>query len=465
MKNNLFNLITIKKREKNQPLPLWRRITLYFIFAAMAFFVFVMASSYMAGKRLEWEIIRIQKAGEPLTFTNLRPRPVPPATEDAADYYVDAMWEIQPGELSEMAKVNAFYRISLAAQPLNPFPGDLRKTVTQNLSKTQALLAKLDKGAGLELTGFDIGILHGRKVCKNRLDSIQAAFFLLSLRTLDAISTSNSEKAVQSIESTLKLMRLFDSQPTMLVLVSKLTCVRLACSDVLLLLMRCRLSDQQLARIQTILDKLLPDSTLEKTLLAERAYQLEIARYLFSRGFASKYLLAEEPNLPERLQSSRFMWYRMRLRSGSVKYLKDMAWYIEASGRPWPVPLDKITDANSSSSGKSSRLAAALVPLSRLTAETLAAAKCTTTAIAIERYRLQKGNLPDLLDDISPQYIEAVPLDPFTGKPLLYIRDGDLYTVYSAGFNRIDDSGSITPKKQNAVILDSGIRVKKTASK
>lgn len=462
---NLLNWVTIQKRGKNQPLSLWRRVFLVFLIAAMAPIASVMFLAYINGKRLGWEVARISKAGEPVIFTNLSPKPSSPGAEDAADYYVDAMWQIQPGELPGLTKVYTFYRLNMAALPPNQFPGDLRKTVQENLTRTQPILAKLDKGAELELTGFDIGILHGNKICRSRLNSCQAAFFLLSLRTLDAISRGDSAKAIQSLESTLKLMRVFDSQPTMFVQTNKIECVRLVCNDVLLLLARCRLSEQQLAHLQPMLENMFLSSSLETMLLAERVYQLEVGRNLIPKGVVSKYLAPNAPNLPERLQLPGFMWHRMRVRAASVRYLRDMAWFIEASRLPWPESLDKIIDVNSAPAKRSPRLASAAILLSRLMSETLAKFRCTTTAVAIERYRSQKGNLPETLDAISPQYVGSIPLDPFTGKPLLYIRDVDSYTVYSTGFNRVDDKGSVTPKQERTPALDTGVRVKRSPSK
>lgn len=102
--------------------------------------------------------------------------------------------------------------------------------------------------------------------------------------------------------------------------------------------------------------------------------------------------------------------------------------------------------------------------LSRLTAETLAIVRCTTSAIAIERYRLQNGRPPDGLADICPTYIKSIPPDPFTGQTLLYIRDDQSYTVYSTGFNRADDGGIITAKAGEPAILDTGIRIRRVTA-
>jgi len=44
----------------------------------------------------------------------------------------------------------------------------------------------------------------------------------------------------------------------------------------------------------------------------------------------------------------------------------------------------------------------------------------TRTAMALERYRLSKGQFPDTLDELVPAYLEEIPKDPADGAPLRY---------------------------------------------
>ncbi len=53
------------------------------------------------------------------------------------------------------------------------------------------------------------------------------------------------------------------------------------------------------------------------------------------------------------------------------------------------------------------------------------------TALAIERHRIQTGHAPATLADLVPAYLSAVPLDPWTGKPLLYEAAGNRWRLRS----------------------------------
>jgi hypothetical protein len=64
------------------------------------------------------------------------------------------------------------------------------------------------------------------------------------------------------------------------------------------------------------------------------------------------------------------------------------------------------------------------------------------TAIAIERYRRKHGKLPEKLEELVPEFLPEVPLDPFDGQPLRYVVDDEGCRIYSLGMNRTDEGGT-----------------------
>ncbi len=448
------NSIAVRTGEKLRGLPLWRKVLLALVLAAMMLVAGIILAAYLAGRQLGREVIEISKAGEPLVYSDLYAEQAQANTnENAALYYIEAVRRIRPGDLQDLMKLNVFYRLNMLSLPADKFSGELREKTAQNLMKAEPVFAMLDKGAQLPLLEFDIGVLRGRQICKDRLDSIQGTVFLSSLRTLDLIRAGNSGKATESIATTIKMMRAFDIFPTILVQGRKMICVRLICSDIQLLLAYAsknsttgsRLSDNQLERLQFLLDEAFHSDSLERTLLAERVYQLEVGRNLIPPRVASRFLSPDVPSLPDRLAAPKFTWHRMRMCARAARFLRDMAWFIKVSRLPWPGPLNEIKDANSTPSKGASGLILTVVPLTRLTAETLVARECTKAIVAIERYRRQEKILPDSLEDMCPQYIKSIPLDPFTGQAVLYTHDDKSYKVFSAASVRIDDVNSIMP--------------------
>jgi hypothetical protein len=65
--------------------------------------------------------------------------------------------------------------------------------------------------------------------------------------------------------------------------------------------------------------------------------------------------------------------------------------------------------------------------------------------LAVERYRLSHGSLPDAIDSLVPEYFASVPEDPHDGLPLRYRRLDRGYMVYSVGEDQRDDDGKRQP--------------------
>jgi hypothetical protein len=63
----------------------------------------------------------------------------------------------------------------------------------------------------------------------------------------------------------------------------------------------------------------------------------------------------------------------------------------------------------------------------------LATARMTQLFIALRCYQLEHGKLPDSLDDLAPEYLPAVPTDPFTGRPFGYEPTGERPRIWSVG--------------------------------
>lgn len=61
--------------------------------------------------------------------------------------------------------------------------------------------------------------------------------------------------------------------------------------------------------------------------------------------------------------------------------------------------------------------------------------------LAIHRFQLAEGRLPEKLSDLVSQYLQQLPTDPYAGGDLTYELKNDRYLLYSVGPNRIDDGG------------------------
>jgi hypothetical protein len=71
----------------------------------------------------------------------------------------------------------------------------------------------------------------------------------------------------------------------------------------------------------------------------------------------------------------------------------------------------------------------------------LAYLRTAQVALAVERFRLAAGGLPDSLGQLVPAYLETVLKDPFDGAPLRYRKLAPGFVAYSVGEDGKDDEG------------------------
>jgi hypothetical protein len=136
-----------------------------------------------------------------------------------------------------------------------------------------------------------------------------------------------------------------------------------------------------------------------------------------------------------------------------MKYLEVMEKYITAS-RSNKLPLRGAMDQaqNDASEMFNSPTAQWRYSLTRLTLPSIQAtigALCqaqarqaaSRAAIAIERFRRSQGKMPKTLAELTPEFLDQPPVDPFDGAPLRFKSDAAGYKVYSIGPDGIDQGG------------------------
>jgi hypothetical protein len=57
--------------------------------------------------------------------------------------------------------------------------------------------------------------------------------------------------------------------------------------------------------------------------------------------------------------------------------------------------------------------------------------RATAILLALKAYKREKGHLPESLSELVPKYLSKIPIDPFDGQPLRYLREGKV--IYCVG--------------------------------
>jgi hypothetical protein len=104
----------------------------------------------------------------------------------------------------------------------------------------------------------------------------------------------------------------------------------------------------------------------------------------------------------------------------------------------------QLLELNSGSEARLLAFAKVLGAQEKLATATLKAntmLDCAILGLAAERFRLHHGRWPKSLEELVPDFVEAIPVDLFSGSKLLYRRRPDGIVIYSVGYNQIDDQG------------------------
>lgn len=83
-------------------------------------------------------------------------------------------------------------------------------------------------------------------------------------------------------------------------------------------------------------------------------------------------------------------------------------------------------------------------------AEHDAAVAVARIGLGLKLFKQKNGAYPDAPDKLAPEFLDTIPPDPFTGKALIYRKDGNGFILYSLGPNQHDDNGAPKPTGRNA---------------
>ncbi len=427
------NELTTKK-------PLWRRVLRKILFAAIFLIVLgIIVSSawnYILTRQIKTEIQKIRAAGQPVTFEDWEAQlPKIDDAQNAARYYKAAMDLLLPQIKDDYGHLwldNSKYSTVQTLQ--------IQKEVKLVLEACRLSFELVDTGAKLPACRDELWIKNGMEQDLGKLRLIRQMARLLSLRTMYLVSLGKGDDAVDSVISSLRFLRFLDNQPLLVNYLVTVACRALAYQDIKYVLQFSRPSQSALEKLHAVLTAVENPGEFERVILGERVYGIEVMKNThFSNNDLPGFI-----GLPERwswiMKLSPFM---LQMNLG---YLKDMAKFLENSRKPWPKVFTEWKQYHTGSIFGEILQPAYQTALKHV-GRNLAQERSILIAGIIERYRrTHNGTLPDTLSVLVPVYTSKLPLDPFTGKDLLYRHDQNSYTVYSVGDNLKDDQGDVEPK-------------------
>ncbi len=103
--------------------------------------------------------------------------------------------------------------------------------------------------------------------------------------------------------------------------------------------------------------------------------------------------------------------------------------------------FQRLEDDTRNQPSLSRTLVPAILRVATASLRSRARLRCAGAALACERFRMARGAWPSALQDLVPEFLPALPTDPFDGKPLRFDRKNGQVIIYSVGEDRRDDGG------------------------
>jgi hypothetical protein len=386
----------------------------------------------------------IRAAGEPATLDELAQwLPYPPDGENRVGLYQQAFRT--PIELDRDAAL-AFDEAMKEAPPHGPYSDALRELGAKKIAGSAERLRLLREAAS-GAARFPLDIKHGYAMELGHLSQLREAARLLQLEAVLAAHDGDASRAVEALLAGLAIADCLRNEP---ILISQL--VRIACHTVFIdglnrALELTDFTEDQLARLEAAVRSHEEPEAAARGFMGERIFML--ATYEDPRYYT------EQVSGLAGLPSGQFAGVARVMRgvgwnaADQVHCMTMMAKIIQASRRPFPegqVIMETVERELESSHGWFPRISDMLLPsLTRgleAFARDTAQLRNAATALAVERFGLKAGQPPATLEELVPEFLESVPIDPFDGQPLRYRLSEKGYVVYSVSLNLKDDGGT-----------------------
>ena len=438
-----------------------KRLTLLGAGVALLLGIWVITSLFVPRRDARIEAIR--KQGYPVAMSELDAYyPSVPLEENAAMVYTNAF-----GLLTNLTGANTSW-VSVLPTIGHGLSPDEESQLKDLLEDNQAALRLLYSVPASGRSRYPVRLADGYNAMLPHLAKTKQAVTLLSAEGLMHASHSDAEKATRAFLAAGRVAESLGEEPT---IISQL--VRYGDWAILLPRLERALSlatftDLQLASLQKMVEGAERPRAMVRAMAVEQATGINAMtdRKVMGMALQQQGWGGQTANLFTVAAAGLLRAAGLQQKDKAF-YCDTMATHIAALELPYPARAAAgqqaavFTNPPSRFYFFSQMLLPALVKVHVRDAIHVANVRVAAAAIAIERFRLAHTNaLPQSVEQLTPVCCEAVPTDPFYGKPLRYKTHGASYAVYSIGSDGQDDGGVVWEAEYAKVPQDIGFMVK-----
>lgn len=394
--------------------------------------------------KLQMRIDAIHTAGYPVTCAELDEwYKIPPNVENAAYTITDAVSFYKKWDEEKSESLPVVGRAKLPARTV-PLDEETKNLIAEFIAENKQALELLHNAAKIENCRYPIDLSAGFNTQFNHASEMRSLVRLLELEAILHAEKGNGESAIDSIRSCFGIARSLVKEPLSICQLVRGGCQSVAISTIEQVINRIKLTDEQLVEL------------IECVQNAERISDMSYA-FVGERCSGISFFKAPESVDPDLIGGIPFrpalaLYKAIGMAdSDAIIYLDLMDDYIKCAQLP---PFERLNaakaiEAKRKSTSQAHILLHVIVPafstITSIDTRNIAQLCTARVALAIERYRLATGKLPNALVDLVPDYLDSVPRDPFDGNDLRYKKLETCFVVYSIGEDLVDDGGKERP--------------------
>lgn len=422
-------------------------LTLYLFLAAGISYVVFYSCLKMEYSR---KITKIRKAAYPATPEELEKwYPEPSSGQNASYLYLKAAenYNRNPKDVDTRLLIVNGEGVKLPP-PEVPLPEEVIKNSETYLQENSTSVELLHKAAGYKACRYPVEVGDPERRLAY-LSNLRQGARLLSMEAILAAEKGDAEKAVKAIVASVALSSSLENEPTIDSLVWMMGIEHVVLDYLERILNRCAFNSDQLRQLSVKIAAFDEMKTMERALAGERTYvysghaleeYLEYVDYNFM-------FVRKNPFLKKSVEfMSDFLLLWMMNELASADFVSEL---IELCKGTPESALSKTTALQDRIRNLPSRLYAAKLYLPRLfpiidkKAMTIAEARLSRVGFAIALFRQKNGRMPETADELVPEYIDSIPVDPMDSKPLRYKKTEEYVLIYSVGVDGVDNGGNL----------------------
>ena len=429
--------------------------------AALAFFALLVVSHlYWLGKlvmEVDAKLQAIRMTGLPTNGKELNAYyPAVPDNENAALVMTQAFALVRNYPDSRSNEV-ANFKISPRGQSLTT---GQKQLLSGYVEMNSAALDKMREAIKLPKSHYPVDYCPGPSTLLSHLGELKRLAMIASYKSFLASESGNTTNAVTEIENLFGMAQTLDQEPDIIAQFVRISLIAIAKNSLEHCLNINGLDESELIGLASTFSSAEKTNLMVRALVGDRANHVPVFQLVRSKsksvvelvegaqqvgGFSTPALDAWLMREPRFFRAIGF-WDR------DFSYFLDvMETNITLDAFPPPqslVAADNLKRAEDKAGEKHCYLSKLLLPPPNVIvneAKNLAYLRTSIAVIAVEHFRLAHERLPENLNALTPQFLSAVPVDPFDGQPLQYHRLAKGYVIYSVGSDGHDDGGSEKP--------------------